>query len=178
MALGKSWGPSTWYLFHCLSLSFRIEKKQKYMQFFRLVRSIIPCELCKTHFVGALNRNGNGINNNCSNREKMFKWLIKLHNNVNRMNNKKTFTPDQVLEIHIKNNKLVINNSKIITFLIEFINYNIGLGGWRRNNAFKLLKVLSFIYPSPKKQLILQRKLARNRNRRQWLKIYVNVLKK
>lgn len=178
MALGKSWGPSTWYLFHCLSLSFRIEKKKKYMEFFRLARSIIPCELCKNHFIRTLNRNGNSINNNCSNRKKMFEWLIKLHNNVNKMNNKKTLTPQQVLNIHIKNNKLIIKNDLIITFLIEFINYNIGLRGWRRNNAFKLLKVLSYIYPSPKKQLILQRKLERNKNRAKWLKIYVNVLKK
>ena len=35
------------------------------------------------------------------------------------MNNKKTFTPDQVLEIHIKNNKLVINNNKRINIILN-----------------------------------------------------------
>ena len=159
MAYGKSWGPSTWYIFHCLALSWSTENQQKYNTFFKIARSIIPCEICKKHFTRAINRPQNRIQHNCSNKDKMFKWTVRLHNNVNRMNRKRIIKPDTAMKIYIKNDNLIINNGKIIKFLREFIAYNFRFGGWRRYNALKLLRILVDIYPSPQKKKTTKRKI-------------------
>jgi hypothetical protein len=178
MGLAKSWGPSTWNLLHCLSLSWNPDKIDMYIKLIKLIRDTIPCHICKKHFIRTLNRPGNNIKKNCSDKDLMFKWTVRLHNNVNRMNSKRIFKPNQARNIYIKNGKVVVRNGQIIRFLIQFVRYNINQGGWRRYNAFKIMKILSHIYPSPGKQEILEKKLNEKHNKMSWLKIYINTLKK
>jgi hypothetical protein len=108
----------------------------------------------------------------------MFKWTVKLHNNVNRRNKKRVIPPEKARNIYVKNGNLVIKNGMIIRFLREFVAYNFRFNNWKRENAFRLMRMLVDIYPSPKKRAILQAKFEKKPPRHKWLKIFVNTLKK
>ena len=51
----------------------------------------------------------------------MIKWLVDLHNDVNKTNGTKVYTVEQVKEIYLKNNTIHFNNKHVARFIKEFI---------------------------------------------------------
>ena len=100
MELGESWGPATWYILHSISFSWDERFINDYRRFFNLIAQTIPCQKCKNHFSRSINRQNWLIRNNVTSKESMTKWLIDIHNEVNRMNNKKIYTYNEVYEIY------------------------------------------------------------------------------
>lgn len=181
MILAQSWGPYTWYLFHCLSLSWNPKNIDKYIAFFNLIQKMIPCHICKGHFQRNLRKPKYNIRKNCSNGILMFKWLVDLHNEVNKMSHKRVLNYNQVTKQYLTKKGLKVNHGLILIFLREFIGYNIKLGGNPKQNAFQALKLLSFIYPSLKKRNRLRNMFKKNPNPKNkfiWLLKYRNILKK
>jgi hypothetical protein len=85
------WGPHAWKFLHYVSLGYPSnptpEQKQKYKHFFELLKDILPCSLCANHY--AENYKKQPLTDEIlSDRDKLIKWVIDIHNIVNEMKNK------------------------------------------------------------------------------------------
>jgi hypothetical protein len=85
------WGPHGWKFLHYVTLGYpdnpTKEQKEKYKFFFELLKFTLPCSFCRLHYEQNYNKlplNDDILNN----KEKFIKWLIDLHNIVNKMKNK------------------------------------------------------------------------------------------
>ena len=92
MSIGpETWGPHIWKALHYVSIGYpenpTEEHKQKYKTFYLLLKDVLPCQLCRDHYLENLKRVPltDAI---LSDREKLIKWVIDIHNVVNEMNDK------------------------------------------------------------------------------------------
>jgi hypothetical protein len=102
------WGPKAWRLIHCTAQSYpdkpTEEDKHNYYQFYHNLPYILPCCICKDHFLEQLKINPIKLG---SQKELSF-WLYDLHNNVNKMNKKKILTYQEADKLY--HNKLYVED--------------------------------------------------------------------
>ena len=173
MALGKSWGPSTWYILHLISYNWESDMVNLYIRFIKLLGDTIPCQTCKEHFKRNISMNGNNIEYNCADKDRMINWIIRLHNMVNRSNKKRIYSREDVDKIYINN---IYKKEKYITFLREYVSYNLGLGGMRKAKTMNLIVVLGSIHPIIKKRKMFMRLFTKRLPYIKWLYKYKNIL--
>ena len=83
-----TWQILTWQVFHRVSLNYNEAYREKYIVFFESFKTIIPCSICRNHYISKLNGpNFNIVNNINSNN--LFNMTVDLHNSVNAKNKKK-----------------------------------------------------------------------------------------
>lgn len=138
-----TWGKHAWYFIHSSAINFdNIQNnKHKYLMFYRVFTQLIPCPICKKHFINNINKNEYLLESNI-NKEKIFNWTIDLHNEVNKMNSKQIVSYEEAVTYY--NNE--INNKLINKFVLQFIKLNI-------NNKVKIsrfLRSVSLIHPDNK----------------------------
>ena len=91
MITPSEWGPHGWKFLHYITLGYPIkptnEQKQNYKNFFISIKNILPCSLCAKHYSDNLDKFPltDEIMND---REKLIKWLIDIHNEVNKSRDK------------------------------------------------------------------------------------------
>ena len=98
-----SWGPKAWGLLHTCSFSYpdhpeENDKRDMY-NFLTSLSEVIPCKICKGHYKKYLEKNL--PHHSCialQGKEKLGRWVVDLHNDVNRRLNKPTWTYEQALE--------------------------------------------------------------------------------
>lgn len=85
------WGPHGWKFIHYVTLGYpnnpTPEIKNKYKAFFELLSITLPCSICGAHYSEHIQKiplTEEILND----REKLIKWAIDLHNEVNAMKNK------------------------------------------------------------------------------------------
>jgi hypothetical protein len=85
------WGPFGWFLFDSVCLGYPIyptnDEKQQYKNFFSSLPYILPCIKCRYHFNQYMIKyplNDYILNS----KDKLIKWLLHAHNNINKINNK------------------------------------------------------------------------------------------
>ncbi len=107
----QTWGPYIWAAIHYVTLGYPTipteEQKQQYKQFFESFQYVLPCSICRDH----LKQNLKMVpltDEILNDREKVINWGIDLHNEVNKMNGKKTYSYDEARSI-ITNNDFGIN---------------------------------------------------------------------
>lgn len=141
------WGPLLWELIHTISLSFTLQNKGHYITFFNSIVNIIPCNRCKQHYKEYLKRNS--IQNATSSYKNIVEWVNKLHNRINKQNNKKVYTFQETKNKFFNNDNIIINNKGIFTFISYIVTKT-------PNNDFKIfIKSLFHIYPD----IIIRNKL-------------------
>jgi len=119
----KIWGPQAWTFLHTITLNYpdnpTNQDKNNYYSFFSNLKHVLPCEKCKNHY----NENFNKYNleQNLNSKDDLVKWLIDIHNEVNKSNDKKIWTYDEVYNEYnnIYNPSNTVNN--IIIFVIILI---------------------------------------------------------
>lgn len=87
----ERFGPSLWQGLHYITLGYPVkpteEQKRKYQAFFLLLKDTLPCSICANHF--AENLKTMPIDDSVlETKENLVKWLIDLHNVVNKMKGK------------------------------------------------------------------------------------------
>ena len=92
MSIGpETWGPHIWKALHYISIGYpenpTEEQKQKYKTFYLLLKDVLPCQLCRDHYSENLKR-APLTDEILSDREKLIRWVIDIHNVVNEMNKK------------------------------------------------------------------------------------------
>ena len=106
------WGPHAWVFLHSITITYpenpTEQDKINYKNFFNSLHNVLPCPGCAYHY--QLHLKKHPLNNNIlSNKKKLIIWLITIHNEVNKINNKKEINYNQFMKIY--HNKYTYNNN-------------------------------------------------------------------
>ena len=94
------WGPHLWFFLHTISFTFpqnpTYDNKLKYLEFYNSLKYMLPCELCRTHYIQHIQH----APPNTNSRKDLVIWTIDLHNRVNKSLNKREYTYQEVIELY------------------------------------------------------------------------------
>ncbi len=94
------WAPGAWRFLHAVTFaypdepSFRMQKQAKL--FFGTLGDILPCKKCGHHWNQRLENHPVPTQS----KDALSRWLVNVHNDINRSNNKREFSYDEVCEIY------------------------------------------------------------------------------
>jgi hypothetical protein len=176
MSTALSWGPSTWYILHTLSLTYTPELMHLYIKFLRLISQTIPCMKCRRHFNMNLVKTG-GIMKNLNNKNQMIKWITDLHNMVNKSNKKREYSYNDAIQLYYNNDNLIYRKNLFITFLREYVIYNFKFS---KHKSIEIMKTLGQIFPFKNRRKMFIKMFRKNDIRTigllLWLKKYKKIL--
>jgi hypothetical protein len=97
------WGKSMWKTIHIIALAYPnnpndIDRKT-YRDFFVNLYGVIPCYSCAQNYQQHLQQLP--IDNYLGNGDELFEWTVEMHNLVNKMLNKRTYTPLQAKKMYL-----------------------------------------------------------------------------
>lgn len=118
------WGPPAWLFLHSITFNYPDKPSQNdkkyYSIFFDSLKNVIPCPICRKHYSDNLIK----IPIRLDSRDELIRWLIDIHNSVNKSNHKPTLSYESVYEKYDKlynkkeNEKLsFLNNDKIKLYI-------------------------------------------------------------
>lgn len=97
------WGPHLWDFLHTISFNYpnnpTINDMNNNLTFLKSLENVIPCDLCKNHYKKSLKQSPPKLDNKIS----FIKWVIDLHNEVNKRNGKAVYSYNKAIEL-IKQN--------------------------------------------------------------------------
>ena len=100
----KIWGPKLWFVIHTVALNYpdnpTYQDKRNHEDFFNHLVYMIPCDKCRIHYRQRLDKYP--IIQHLDNSDKLFRYTITLHNDVNKMLNKPEMDYDQVIKYYRK----------------------------------------------------------------------------
>ena len=120
------WGPHAWIFLHTVTLNYpnnpTMYDKQHYKNFFINLHHILPCDWCSKNYIHHLQKYP--IDNYLNTKKNLVQWLIHIHNEINKIFNKKTIDYQEFITIykkiyHEKNKFFTIHN--IIIFILSII---------------------------------------------------------
>jgi len=98
------WGPFFWHTIHIAALGYPQEPsysdKKAAKEFFESLQYLIPCPICKQHYVSHLSKMPVGPS--LDDRKDLFRWTINLHNDVNEMLGKRKYTETEVIQYYTR----------------------------------------------------------------------------
>ena len=119
------WGPQAWTFLHTITLNYpnnpSIYDKQYYKNFFMSLQFILPCDWCCKNYKIHINKYP--IDKYLNSKKDLIKWLILIHNEVNKIFKKKTIDYTEFIQIYknIYNKKSCNINWYIVTIIICII---------------------------------------------------------
>jgi hypothetical protein len=95
-----AWGPHGWKFIHWITLGYppvpSAKQKEEYLNFFEALKNVIPCSICGSHFKEHMKKLPL-TDEILSDKNKLIKWGIDMHNEVNIMNKKKVYSFEEGL---------------------------------------------------------------------------------
>ena len=119
----EEWGPPAWRFLHYITFSYPDNPtnidKQNMLSFFSSLGLILPCEKCRMNF--SKHTSLYPLNNEALNsRFDLVNWLINVHNEVNKMNGKRIYTYDEVVNDYLyKKDSCIIVNTRTAVILVS-----------------------------------------------------------
>ena len=123
------WGSYLWYSIHFIALGYPRNPsntdKISYKNFYENLVNVIPCQDCAEHFKD--NLKSFPIDKFLSTREKFFEWTVLLHNQVNKLLNRKEFKIDKAYTLYtdpyfnMRSKNKCFNNSYLFITILLFI---------------------------------------------------------
>ena len=107
MQLGPTiWGPHLWKALHMISVGYpnepSDEQKKNYRIFFENLYQVIPCSICSNNYKRHL-KELQITDETMKNRQNLAKWVIDVHNIVNKEHGKTSMNPDDALLLIFNN---------------------------------------------------------------------------
>lgn len=135
------WGPSFWYVLHIITFGYPDEPsyidQRGYHDFFVNLQYVIPCHKCRKHYTNHLQEHPIGPYLNT--KYNLIKWLVSLHNMVNRELQKPEYNVEDAIVIHSKPPmKTIIKN--VCPVIKQTINW------YRAGTIFFALSGIIFYY--------------------------------
>lgn len=98
------WGPHAWIFLHFITLNYPKNPteidKYNMTTFFKSLEHVLPCDTCRLHYKDNIEEKYPLTDYILSSRENLVKWLIDVHNVVNKMNNKSILLHDDVINMY------------------------------------------------------------------------------
>lgn len=119
------WGPHMWFVLHSMTLGYpnqpTDQDKTTIKNFFINLQNNLPCQSCQENYKKHLAKHP--LTDNILNSQKqLVNWLIAVHNSVNVMTGKRTYSYDEVMKKYNQAyNKKPNNNRTYIILLIIVI---------------------------------------------------------
>ena len=171
------WKQYTWKIFHLVASNYDETYKNKYDAFFNTFKIIIPCGICRRHFIQNISKPGFGISENMT-AEKIFPWTIELHNTVNRMHNKMAWKSEIAKNVY---NQDKISFDILKTFIYEYFFFNYKRSNDKTMGFLNMLRNLAYVYPNKTirdKLIDFTSKFELNQNNaKKWLYAYLIIIK-
>jgi hypothetical protein len=172
------WQPLTWHVFHTIALNYNEEYKDEYIKFFHTFKTIIPCKICKEHYIKHITSSPDMYIENNINEDRFFKWTVDLHNAVNKMNHISQWSYEKALEHYKVNN---FNNQAFKLFILEYVKNNFKKNPIKTDELLNMMKTLAYFHPNGDKRnklIDFTNKFSLNRKSlRQWLIAFIFILK-
>ena len=115
------WGPSAWLFLHAVTFQYPEEPtmvdKKNYKQFFNSLQNILPCPKCREHY----QENIKEIPIQLNSRDELIQWLINIHNNVNKLNNKDILSYEDVKKVYLNSYNYSIEKDESVESNMTFI---------------------------------------------------------
>ena len=122
------WGMYGWKFMHYITFSYSnnptIKDKEIMKNFFMSIKYVLPCEKCRINFNKHLEEYP--LNDDVlKNKKTLVIWLMNIHNEVNRIHNKKEYTFDKIYDEYIlsHNNTSVNYKYNLLIILILILIY-------------------------------------------------------
>ncbi len=119
------WGPHFWYTLHTISFYYQeyptSTDMRLYKEFYESFVTMLPCKSCKLHYRRLLSQYP--IDAHLNSRDSLSRWVVFIHNQVNRKLNKKEMAYDDVVKMYRKwfDQKKTLNKTKNYVFLLGSI---------------------------------------------------------
>ena len=114
------WGPPAWTFLHTVTYNYpenpTEDDKRNFYNFFMNLQHVLPCEKCRSHYKQNIQKYD--LNNSLGSRQELVKWLIDLHNDINKDNGKPVWSYSDVYNKYqdMYKSDSVIN--KVLIFII------------------------------------------------------------
>ena len=115
------WGPHGWKFMHYVSLGYPQEPtendKRNYKDFYTSLQNVLPCVTCPGTYQKNLSELP--IDNALQSRDSLVKWVIDIHNKVNKETNKRELGYDEAIQLYLTEEQPVLEYCfKILVLLI------------------------------------------------------------
>jgi len=94
------WGPHAWFLLHSITIEYPNQPtdidKNNMKEFINAFQKMIPCIKCRENFKNHTTKYPL-TSDILSSRDSIVNWMIDIHNEVNKLNNKPILTYDEAL---------------------------------------------------------------------------------
>lgn len=113
----RVWGPPAWTFLHSVTLAYPDNPTEtdrtNYGTFFNNLQPVLPCLKCSNNYLKHIQEYP--VENHLTDKESLVKWLIEMHNKVNRLYDKPDITYDEMLDnykslYNISNNNMFDKN--------------------------------------------------------------------
>ena len=96
------WGPSGWKFLHSITFQYpmkpTIDDKAHYKEFFNSLKYTLPCQKCAYHYAKHIRKYP--IDSALNSKDDLVKWLINIHNEVNKSLGKREYSYHEVMDIY------------------------------------------------------------------------------
>lgn len=110
------WGPHAWAFLHFITFSYpkNPTEADKYNMktFFKSLEHVLPCDICRIHYKENTEKIHPLTNEVLSSKENLVKWLIDVHNVVNKRNGKQIMSYTDVIRMYVDMNNSNTSNYK------------------------------------------------------------------
>jgi hypothetical protein len=171
------WQPLSWHVFHTISLNYNPQYKDEYITFFHTFKTIIPCSMCRNHYISHVSKDHLNIEHNINNG-RIFDWTIDLHNSVNKSTNRREWSYDEARNYYNTHN---FNNHIIKQFIFQYVKLNFKKKFLKTEELLKMLKTIPYFHPNEDKRnrlLDFKNKFDLNRESiKNWIYAFLVILK-
>ena len=137
----SKWNILTWLFFHKLTI-YNNNKSKKYVNFFKSFRDVIPCNICKKHYIKMIHYPTKIMQYNLKNG-KIFEWTIDLHNEINKNNNKEIWSYEKANKYY---SEIKITNEDINNFINTYM--KIGILYSKTNEVLTMIEYFLELLPN------------------------------
>lgn len=139
----QSWGPAGWTYLHATSFVYpespSEEDKWRYYEFLQHFANVIPCKLCRRHFKDMLRSNLTERHQSdpFRSRDRLSRFLVDLHNQVNERLGKRQVKYETVLHWYTQKDSSALSMSMLQVGIACCV---ISLGYYAWSNRRELLR--------------------------------------
>lgn len=118
------WGKDGWKFLHFVSLGYpenpTENEKEQYKNFYYSIRYVLPCHKCAQHYTENIKKVPLS-DQVLSDKNKLIDWVIDIHNEVNKLNNKSVVSYSDARQMISKDYGCNHNDNNTLFILIGIL---------------------------------------------------------